>query len=126
MISKSTCLRLFFTEPAKSVFPAALMGAKLTKGLECLWLCLGFCAAMTALFSESYILFHRNHDCSGEGCPLCLLIRRVENFSRELKSAASCSGFSAASLLPAAFILKFVVFRFVPLSAVQLKVKMIC
>jgi hypothetical protein len=81
---------------------------------------------MTVLFLEGSILFHQNHDCSGEGCPLCLLIQRVENFFRELKSAASCPGFSADTLLMAAFILKFAVFRFVPSSAVQLKVKMNC
>jgi hypothetical protein len=81
---------------------------------------------MAALFLEGYILFHQDHDCSGEGCPLCLLIQRVENFFRELKSAASYPGFSAAALLTVVFILKFAVFRFVPLSAVQLKVKMNC
>jgi hypothetical protein len=81
---------------------------------------------MTALFSEGYILFHQNHDCSGEECPLCLLIQRVENFFRDLKGAASYPGFSASALLTAVFILKFALFRFVPLSAVQLKVKMNC
>jgi hypothetical protein len=81
---------------------------------------------MAALFPEGYILLHHNHDCSGEGCPLCLLIQRAENFFRDLKSAASCPDFSAASLLMAVFILKFAVFRFVPLSTVQLKVKMNC
>jgi hypothetical protein len=79
---------------------------------------------MVSLFSESYILFHRDHDCSGEGCPLCVSIQRAENFFRQLKCAASYPGFSAAALLLSTFVLKFVIFRFVPLSAVQLKVKM--
>jgi hypothetical protein len=79
---------------------------------------------MASLVSESYILSHRDHDCTGESCPLCLLIQGAENFSRQLKSAALCPGFSAAMLLTALFILKFSAFRFVPLSGVQLKVKL--
>jgi hypothetical protein len=79
---------------------------------------------MASLFAESHILSHRDHQCSGEDCPVCLMIQRAENFFRLLKSAAFYSGFSAAALLTAFFILKFVVFRFVPLSAVQLKVKL--
>jgi hypothetical protein len=50
----------------------------------------------------------------------------VEIFFRQLKSAASYPGFSAAALLMIAFILKFAVFHIVPLSAVQLKVKLSC
>jgi hypothetical protein len=79
---------------------------------------------MASLVSESYILFHRAHHCPGEGCPLCLLIQRAENFSRQLKGTVSCPGFSAAILLAAVFILQFAAFRFVPLSAIQLKVKL--
>jgi hypothetical protein len=79
---------------------------------------------MASLASESYILFHRDHDCTGGDCPLCLLIQRAENFSRQLKGAASYPGFSAVAFLLAAFMLKFAVSRFIPLSTVQLKVKM--
>jgi hypothetical protein len=100
------------------------MRARLTNRPEWLWL--GFCVVMTALFSESYISSHQDHDCSGEGCPLCFLVEGAEFFSRQLKGAASCPAFSAAVLPASARVLKFAAFRSVPASAVRLKVKLNC
>jgi hypothetical protein len=82
------------------------------------------CFAAASFVSAGYIVSHQAHDCPGEDCPLCLLIQGTENFSRHLKCAASCPGFPAAVLLAAVFVLKFAAFRFIPLNAVQLKVKM--
>jgi hypothetical protein len=82
------------------------------------------CLVMAALFSESFIAAHAEHDCSGEGCPVCLLILRAENFSRHFKSAVFQSGFSAKTLWTAAVILRLSVFYFIPKSSVGLKVKM--
>jgi hypothetical protein len=85
---------------------------------------ISLCFVSASLFSENYIVFHGEHDCRGEGCPACLLIQRAENFFRQSKGIAFYSGYSAAVLWMALFVLHLAVFRFIPLSAVRLKVKM--
>jgi hypothetical protein len=79
---------------------------------------------MTAVVSETIIALPPDHDCCGEGCPVCLLTERAENFSRQPKYIAFHPGFSGANLLPFAVVLNFTVFRPMPLSSVRLKVKM--
>jgi hypothetical protein len=123
MTFKLTRLRLFFTELARNAVPA-FTGAKAVSGSRWFWISLCFCVTAVSLSSESYIVFHQDHLCPGEGCPLCILIQRAEDLSRQLKCAAIFSGFSVNRLLMIAFILKFMISRFIPLSTVQLKVKM--
>jgi hypothetical protein len=82
-----------------------------------------FCFVSASLFSDNYIVSHGEHDCRGEGCPVCLLIQRAEFFSRQ-SNILFYPGYSAAVRRTAVFILGSVVFRFIPLSAVRLKVKM--
>jgi hypothetical protein len=79
---------------------------------------------MTALVSETIIAVQPDHDCCGEDCPVCLLMQRVENFSRQLKNAAARPGFSSGDLLPVIVVLNFAVLHLVPLNSVRLKVKM--
>jgi hypothetical protein len=93
-------------------------------GLKYFWIGFCFCFITVAFFSENYIAFHWDHDCYGAGCPVCFLIQRAENFSRQLRSAASYSGFSESALLTAVFILRFALFCFIILSSVRLKIKM--
>lgn len=76
------------------------------------------------LFSEDYAASHREHDCRGEGCPVCFLIQGAENFFRQFKCTALYTGFSVNALVMAVFILHAVVFCVLPLSSVRLKVKM--
>ncbi|MFP3090533.1 hypothetical protein LQZ21_09430 [Treponema sp. TIM-1] len=82
-----------------------------------------FCFVSASLFSENYILPHGEHDCPGEGCPVCPLIQGAANFSRQAKNAV-LPEYSAAVRWMALVMLHLVVFRFIPLSAVRLKVKM--
>jgi hypothetical protein len=100
------------------------MEGKATNRSGWFWTLLCLCFVTASLFSENYILFHRDHDCGGEGCPVCLLIQQAENFYRQPKWDASFPGLFLNAILTAVFIVKFVVFRFIPLSVVQLKVKM--
>jgi hypothetical protein len=88
------------------------------------WMALLVSFIMVSFFLESAAAIRDDHVCINGDCPICLLIQRAENFCRQLKGAAFYPGFSVTALLTAVFILKFVVFCFVPLSAVQLKVKM--
>jgi hypothetical protein len=93
-------------------------------GSRYFWISLALCFIIAAVVSETVIAVHADHDCRGEGCPVCLLMQRAENFSRNSGYAAIHSVFSAAGLLLAAVVLNFAVFRPVPLSSVRLKVKM--
>jgi hypothetical protein len=85
---------------------------------------IGLVFVLASLFSENYIVSHAAHDCRGEDCPVCLLIQRAENFSRQAKNAVFYPGPSVNARRLSAVIFGLVIFRFVPLSAVRLKVKM--
>lgn len=41
------------------------------------------CVVITVLFSAVFVLTHTNHDCIGDGCPVCAEIqympKRIEN-----------------------------------------------
>jgi len=58
------------------------------------------CIAFSAIFAETLIADDHDHDCIGEGCPVCLCIEAAECFLKTLKLAgiglflASCSVFS--------------------------------
>jgi hypothetical protein len=85
-------------------------------------LCVCFAAAV--LVSENSIAACVNHDCCGEGCPVCLMIREAENFSRRFGPAVFQSVFYGAVFAAGALVLRLAVFRFIPASSVRLKVKM--
>jgi hypothetical protein len=44
----------------------------------------GFCFLAIALFSPEFILSHRDHDCTGADCPVCLQVQGLEHFLRTL------------------------------------------
>ncbi|MDR0601204.1 MAG: hypothetical protein LBG42_02380, partial [Treponema sp.] len=66
----------------------------------------------------------RNHECTGADCPVCVLIRQAENFSRQPRNIPFFPGFQGAAFLATAFILKRSFLLFILQSAVRLKVKM--
>jgi hypothetical protein len=82
------------------------------------------CFIIMSLSSEAFILTHADHDCSGEGCPLCIQIEWTRNFSRQLRYAPFQFFFPLGALLFSAFALKPVLFHVIPISSVSLKVKM--
>ena len=93
-------------------------------GSRYFWISLSLCFIMTAMTSETIIAVHTDHDCTGESCPVCVMVQRTENFSSQFRYAAVHSGFSATSILPALVVLSLAVFYRVPPSSVRLKVKM--
>ncbi|MDR1252298.1 MAG: hypothetical protein LBK62_09040 [Treponema sp.] len=93
-------------------------------GLRGFWISLSLCFIMASCVSETLIAVHSDHDCSGGSCPVCLLIQRAENFSRQPKYSVFHPGLSVTALFLAALVLNFAVFRFIPLSSVRLKIKM--
>jgi hypothetical protein len=57
---------------------------KLCRGIS---LISGLCFIMAALSSESFIITHGDHDCPGDGCPVCAQIQGGAGFSGNLRSA---------------------------------------
>jgi hypothetical protein len=89
-----------------------------------LGLALGICFITLALFSQSLVITGAEHDCHGEGCPVCLQIQGAENFSRQFRQLLFQSLPPVGAMVITAFILSFVVFNPIPISAVALKVRM--
>lgn len=82
------------------------------------------CFTAASLVLESAAAFHADHDCSGEDCPVCLLIERAKIFFRQLKAATFHSDFSGRALFFTAFVLISAAFRPVLLSLAGLKVRL--
>jgi hypothetical protein len=93
-------------------------------GSVCFRISLSLCFIMTVMVSETIIAAHTDHDCTGESCPLCIMVQRAENFSRQFKHVTFHPGSSTASIILSTVVLNFAVFCPVPLSSVRLKVKM--
>jgi hypothetical protein len=84
-------------------------------------LCL--CFIVATLSAAGFILTHADHDCVGEGCPVCLQIQWARSFAGNLGDALprECPPYpliARASFPPS------LVFYGVCLTAVRLKVKM--
>jgi hypothetical protein len=90
----------------------------------CLWISLSLCFIISVAVPEMIIAVCQDHDCSGEGCPVCLLIKGAEDCSRQPKYSAFHPGFPVSAILGAAAVLDFAIFCHVPASSVRLKVKM--
>jgi hypothetical protein len=50
-----------------------------------LFLTLAICIVFSVVFAETIIADNFEHDCKGEGCPVCLTIETVNNFIKSLK-----------------------------------------
>lgn len=87
------------------------------------WISLFLCVTAVSVSAETVFSVHPDHECTGAGCPVCLLIQYGEMSFRYLKSGVVHSGFQAVSLLMAAFVLKRGFLFFIPLNSVQLKVR---
>jgi hypothetical protein len=82
------------------------------------------CLVLAALFSENFIAVRADHDCSGEGCPVCLLAEGARTLTRQLKHAAFPAGlFPGAAPLVVPVPGRAVLYP-VSASSVTLKVKM--
>jgi hypothetical protein len=52
-----------------------------------LFLVLAACIAFSVIFAESLTAAGHDHDCAGEGCPVCLCIEAANNLLKVLKLA---------------------------------------
>jgi hypothetical protein len=79
------------------------------------------CACFTAavLFSEFFIASQWDHDCCGEGCPVCCLVQGAVNFSRQLRPAPVFL-ILLSLFLPGVLVLRLCL---APVNSVRLKVK---
>jgi len=80
------------------------------------------CIAFSVVFAETLISAEHDHDCTGEGCPVCLQIEAAKCFLKNLKLAVIGLFFSICLLFPAQIRIKSAFF--IPLlSPVALKVR---
>jgi predicted transporter len=54
---------------------------------EILLLVPAVCISFSAFFSETLVFSDHDHDCIGEGCPICLQIETADNFLNTMKLA---------------------------------------
>ena len=82
------------------------------------------CVVLASLFSENFTAACADHDCRGEGCPVCLLIQGARTLTRQLKHAAFPSGLFSGAVPVTVLLSWFAARRPVSASSVKLKVKM--
>jgi hypothetical protein len=87
-------------------------------------LALCVCAAAVFLFSENFIAVHTDHDCRGEGCPVCLRIQEARFLPRQLKYTMFPFGLPPGVVLLIVLALRLAALRVISTSSVLLKVKM--
>ena len=88
-----------------------------------LLLVLSVCIVFSAVFAETVMAESHEHDCIGEGCPVCLQIEAANNFLKALKLAI-CFIYVAV-LLAGTVKIPLIYSQFIPcpLSPVSLKVR---
>jgi hypothetical protein len=80
------------------------------------------CIAFSVVFTETLIAAEHDHDCTGEGCSVCLQIETAKCFLKNLKLTVISLFFSICLLFSVQIRIKYVFF--IPLlSPVALKVR---
>jgi hypothetical protein len=82
------------------------------------------CVILASLFSENFTALRADHDCPGEGCPVCLLIQEARTLTRQFKHAAFPSGLFSGAVPVIVLVSWLAARRPVSASSVKLKVKM--
>jgi hypothetical protein len=65
------------------------------------FLALAVCVVFSAFFTETLAAASLDHDCTGEGCPICLEIQIATNFLKTLKLAGIILFITALLMFPA-------------------------
>ena len=81
------------------------------------------CIAFSLVFTMVAAMDCREHDCIGEGCPVCLWIETVECFLKTLKQAGIGLLLAVCSLFTVQIYKKYAEFTSCFLSPVLLKVR---
>ncbi len=80
---------------------------------------------MVMVFSSLFIVFEHDHDCSGDDCPICVLLQQAEKNVTCLGEAESCG--MANWILPQSVIVQAWILPSVrnalPLTLIHLKVR---
>jgi len=80
------------------------------------------CIAFSVVFTETLTAAEHDHDCTGEGCPVCLQIEAAKCFLKNLRQAVLGLFFSLCLVFSAQIHKKYA--YFIPLlSPVALKVR---
>jgi len=81
------------------------------------------CMGFSIFYSEMLISSCHDHDCIGEGCPVCLQIETADNFLNTMKLAGIFFFLTACFIFFAYFLKRRVGFRRYSLSLFGLKVR---
>jgi hypothetical protein len=81
------------------------------------------CVVFSVVFTETLIAEERDHDCIGEGCPICIQIEAAKNFLKTFKFASFSLLFAAFLALSAQKPPSFGKYFHFLLSSVALKVR---
>jgi hypothetical protein len=85
---------------------------------------LGICFIIAALSTENFIFTHGEHDCCGDGCPVCLQIQGGIHFFGHLRSAGFYIRFPFHLFLTDIVISKSIINKPASITSVMLKAKM--
>jgi len=81
------------------------------------------CMGFSVFYSETLIHSCHDHDCIGEGCPVCMQIEAADNFLNTMKLAGICLFLAACFVFIAYSLRKYIVFQPCLLSLLGLKVR---
>ncbi|MDR2798231.1 MAG: hypothetical protein LBB80_07805 [Treponema sp.] len=84
----------------------------------------GICFVLGFLVSETLVITKQDHTCCGEGCPVCLQIQWAQHVFKHVKYALMYHPLPAGTVVPEMLLVSLVLGTLIPLSVVQLKVKM--
>jgi hypothetical protein len=79
---------------------------------------------LAVLSAENFTAVRADHDCSGEGCPVCLLMQGARILNRQLKHAAFPPGIFSGAVPAIVFVSHLAARRPVSANSVTLKVRM--
>jgi hypothetical protein len=88
-----------------------------------LFLPLAVCMAFSFFFAETLIADDHDHDCIGEGCPICLGTETVNNFIKNLKMGGLAVFLVGCPMFLAQMPKKIAVFAIFLDSPIDLKVR---
>jgi hypothetical protein len=81
------------------------------------------CISFSTYFSEALIHALHDHDCIGEGCPVCLQIEAADNFLKAMRLAGICLLLIACFVLLAYCKKERAEFKLCSISLFDLKVR---
>jgi len=96
---------------------------KLYQKRKILFLVTVICISFSIFYSEALVCSEHDHDCIGEGCPVCLQIEAAGNFLNTMKLAGIFLFLAACFIFFAYFPKRHVDFKLYSLSLFGLKVR---